>query len=232
MKSPRIALLVLAAVAAGYFYTVNQAKAPNAADPDRVLAAVGKSRLTQLGLSTQDVISLQSYDEKRFRVLDGAARKWADQIVLAKEAKARKTTPEDLLDKNVFSKSAVTEAEIMSVYAASPAASKMPYVKALKSIHSALEGPRLEKARARYFGPLYEKYRVRFFVERPDSYSVETKLRGGKLLRPFAMPPAKPELFASTPDALARVSVAFVALKRRTRPPAFRVMFPSLSVCV
>ena len=166
-------LRVLVGVTAASLVAVLLFKFSNtsAAKPDpSLLASVGKEGFSAANLPPQKLKELASLEAKEYELLSESAYDWADNLILLKEAIAKKQSFEDFLASEVAPKAAVTDEEIQQVYSHLIIPNAVTDVQAWEEIKNFLVGQKVKAKRHEIASALYPKYSVHFYAKAPKGY--------------------------------------------------------------
>jgi len=146
------------------FYKNNKDKS------DQVLATVGSQSFRWADVSEQGQNGFRQMDRSYYLLMRSEAERWAESIVLPKEAAAKGTAVDALLKAEVLDKVLVAPGEAQARYAHSPAADKQPWPQVLQQIEGELKVQRYQERKREYLKQLFAQYGVRFDLVVPKSF--------------------------------------------------------------
>lgn len=159
---------------------------------EQVLAQAQGRSFRWKDVSDPAKLSFRNLDLSYYRLLKNEAERWAENLVLPKEAEARGVSVEELLRSEVTAKVQVGPEEAQRRYAKTPSADTLPWPTALEQVRADLYNERYRSAKDAFLKSLFDKYGVRFRLEPPAAAEAGPKDRYARF--PVYEPPADASL--------------------------------------
>ncbi len=136
-----------------------------------VLAGVSGQTFRWQDVSRENQLNLKKLDGVYYSLLKSEADRWAEKLLLSKEAAARGISAEEILKIEVKDKvPQPSPEEVNAVYAHSPPADAKPFPQVLKDIEADIFYQRVVEAEKNYRKTLFAKYGVQFKLKPPADH--------------------------------------------------------------